>query len=110
MVEHYIEVRHLLKSYGDCLENGTTDSFGQKKAVQLLETTFNNRIISLNQSEQRIFSNFFKRESDWLQRASINIGTIKSHFGNGASRFKFGRNRAFPSDFYAEYASNLRNC
>ena len=40
MVEHYIEVRHLLKSYGDCLENGTTDSFGQKKAVQLLETTF----------------------------------------------------------------------
>ena len=44
--ERYIEVKNLLESYSECLENENSD-FGQKKSVQLLEAIFNNQIIGL---------------------------------------------------------------
>ena len=48
--ERYIEVKNLLESYTECLENENSFrklEFGQKKSVQLLEAIFNNQIIGL---------------------------------------------------------------
>jgi len=104
--ERYIEVKNLLGSYSECLENEKSD-FGQKKSVQLFETIFNNQIIGLSKWEQTIFSDFLKNESDWMKRAKVDSGTIRAHFGDGPKR-KFGREWVYPMEYYVEHALNLR--
>ena len=59
--------------------------------------------------EQKIFSNFLKNESEWMKRAKVDSGTIRSHFGDGPRR-KFGREWVYPIEFYVEHALNLRKC
>jgi len=104
--ERYIEVKNLLESYSECLENEKSE-FGQKKSVQLLEAIFNNQIIGLSKWEQTVFSDFLKNESEWMKRAKVDNGTIRAHFGDGP-RYKFGREWVYPIEYYVEHALNLR--
>ena len=136
--ERYIEVKNLLESYSECLENEKSE-FGQKKSVQLLEAIFNNQIIGLrlvfkfltfeltatsnvlnelekryfknhkSKWEQTVFSDFLKNESEWMKRAKVDNGTIRAHFGDGP-RYKFGREWVYPIEYYVEHALNLRKC